>query len=79
MANRVPGQQGRPSRLSRVLLALAGLAAVGGGAGVGVTEGFGAGPAQGLVEMGPAIAWLIGGLLIAFGAALLLMAWRGRG
>jgi hypothetical protein len=65
--------------LSRVLLALAGLAAIGGGVGVGVTEGFGAGPAQGLVAMGPEVAWLIGGLLIALGAALLLIAWRGRG
>jgi hypothetical protein len=79
MTHRTQRQQGRLSRLSRVLLALAGLAAVGGGGGVGVTEGFGAGPAQGLVAMGPAIAWLIGGLLIAFGAALVLMAWRGRG
>jgi hypothetical protein len=79
MANQVPRQQGRLSRWSRVLLALAGLVAIGGGVGVGVTEGFGAGPALGLVAMGHAMAGLIGGLLIAFGGALLLMAWRGRG
>jgi hypothetical protein len=29
--------------------------------------------------MGPEVAWLIGGLQIALGAALLLLAWRGRG
>jgi hypothetical protein len=79
MAHRTPRHQGRLSRSSRLLLALAGLAAIGGGVGVGVTEGFGAGPAQGLVAMGPATAWLIGGLLIALGVGLLLMAGRGRG
>jgi hypothetical protein len=79
MAHRTPRHHGRFSPSNRVLLALAGLAAIGGGVGVGATEGFGAGPAQGLVAMGPEVAWLIGGLQIALGAALLLLAWRGRG